>query len=137
MLFEFLFPESRLFAVYDNATIHRSRGNDSLDASVMNLSPGGRQRKQRVSDDTERRAEASHRWWHPPLSTSVKLECSTLRCFKWTGHCPPSAALSVALGRWKCPPARQGASQKPGSGPVHSLTLEGPIESRYQYFTRQ
>jgi hypothetical protein len=47
MLFEFLFPENRLFAVYDNATIHRSRGNDSLDASVMNLSPGGRQRKQR------------------------------------------------------------------------------------------
>ena len=68
-----------------------------------------------------------------------ELECSALRCFKWTGHCPPSAALSVpsALGRWKCPPARQGASQKPGSGPVHSLTLDGPIESRYQYFTRQ
>ncbi len=81
----------------------------------------------------------SVKWWHPPLSTLVKLECSTLRCFIWTGHCPPSAALSVssALGRWKCPPARQGACQKPGSGPVYSLTLDGPIESRYQYFTRQ
>ena len=54
MLFEFLFPENRLFAVYDNATIHRSRGNDSLDASVMNLSPGGRQRKQRDTMYTDK-----------------------------------------------------------------------------------
>ena len=53
--------------------------------------------------------------WHPPLSTSVKLECSTLRCFIWTGHWPPSAALSVpsALGRWKCPPAARGPARSP------------------------
>ena len=70
------------------------------------------------------------------VSTSVKLECSTLRCVIWTGHCPPSAALSVpsALGPGnarQC--SRQGACQKPGSGPVYRLTLDGRIESRYQY----
>ena len=47
MLFEFLYPDNRLFAVYDNATIHRSKGAYALDASIMNLSPGGKQRKQR------------------------------------------------------------------------------------------
>ncbi len=40
-------------------------------------------------------------------------------------------------GRWERRPAPPGACQKPGSGPVYSLTLDGPIESRYQYFTRQ
>jgi hypothetical protein len=44
---------------------------------------------------------------------------------------------AAAAPSWESPPARQGACQKPGSGPVHSLTLEGQIESRYQYFTRQ
>ena len=55
------------------------------------------------------------KWCHPPLSTSVKLECSTLRRFIWTGHWPPSAALSVpsALGRWKCPPAARGPARSP------------------------
>ena len=47
VLFEFLYPDNRLFAVYDNATIHRSKGAYALDASIMNLSPGGKQRKQR------------------------------------------------------------------------------------------
>ena len=49
MLFEFLFlyPDSRFFAVYDNATVLCSKGAYALDASIMSLSPGGKQRKQR------------------------------------------------------------------------------------------
>jgi hypothetical protein len=53
MLFEFLYPDHRLFAVYDNATIHRSKGGHALDASIMNLSPGGKQRKQREAEQYE------------------------------------------------------------------------------------
>ena len=52
MLFEFLYPDSRLFSVYDNATIHRAKGAHALDASIMNLSPGGKQRKQRATTYT-------------------------------------------------------------------------------------
>jgi hypothetical protein len=40
---------------------------------------------------------------------------------------PPSSS-----GRWERRPAPPGVRQKPGSGPVCSLTLDGPIESRYQ-----
>ena len=49
MLFEFLFlyPDSRFFAVYDNATVLCSKGAYALGASIMSLSPGGKQRKQR------------------------------------------------------------------------------------------
>jgi hypothetical protein len=53
MLFEFLYPGCRLFAVYDNAAIHRSKGAYALDASIMNLSPGGKQRKQRATAYTD------------------------------------------------------------------------------------
>jgi hypothetical protein len=52
MLFEFLYPDSRLFSVYDNATIHRAKGAHAPDASIMNLSPGGKQRKQRATTYT-------------------------------------------------------------------------------------
>jgi hypothetical protein len=52
MLFEFLYPDSRLFSVYDNATIHRAKGAHAPDASIMNLSPGGKQRKQRATVTT-------------------------------------------------------------------------------------
>ncbi len=31
----------------------------------------------------------------------------------------------------------RGARQKPGSGPVHSLTLDGPIESSFQIYAAQ
>ena len=40
-------------------------------------------------------------------------------------------------GRWERRPEPRGVRQKPGSGPVYSLTLDGPIESGYQHFTRQ
>jgi hypothetical protein len=48
-----------------------------------------------------------------------------------------TACFGSPSGRWERPQAPPGARQKPGSGPVHSLTLDGPIESRYQYFTKQ
>jgi hypothetical protein len=35
------------------------------------------------------------------------------------------------------PASTAGVRQKPGSGPVYSLTLDGPVESRYQHFTKQ
>jgi hypothetical protein len=35
-------------------------------------------------------------------------------------------------GRCERRPAPPGVRQKPGSGPVYSLTLDGPIESRQQ-----
>ena len=47
MLFEFLFPYLRHCAVYDNATVHRSKGSQTLDASLRDRSPSGEQRKQR------------------------------------------------------------------------------------------
>ena len=46
-------PDSRFFAVYDNATILRSKGAYALDASIMSLSPGGKQRKQRDTTYTD------------------------------------------------------------------------------------
>ena len=61
VLFEFLYPDNRLFAVYDNATIHRSKGAYALDASIMNLSPGGKQRKQRDTTYTGLTTEESVR----------------------------------------------------------------------------
>jgi hypothetical protein len=46
-------------------------------------------------------------------------------------------AAAAAFGPLGTPASTAGVRQKPGSGPVHSLTLDGPIESRYQYFTKQ
>jgi hypothetical protein len=55
------------------------------------------------------------------------------------GALAPVSGLKCAVcaGPLEMPASSQGACQKPGSGPVYSLTLDGPIESRYQYFTRQ
>ena len=48
-----------------------------------------------------------------------------------------AACFGSPSGRWERPQAPPGVRQKPGIGPVYSLTLDGPIKPRYQYPIRQ